>query len=680
MSTPSSTATLLYKRPGVYISETLTPLPQAVTPPGTAVAAFVGSHASGPSTATKISSWADFVGQYGGFGSGLDVMPFAIYSYFANGGNAAWVMRATDALATAASSTAAVTPPTLPGSSLIVNIPSQSAQTTPGTQFVTPPATSSGTTPLKPAALTKITATSDVPNPQALGFGVTWTALTSAPAFYRVTVTGPASAAAYYIPGNQNSATFTAADGVLSGTAYVVKVAGLTGLDNIGPDSDPYTITTLTGNAPIPCMMVTAQGVGAWGNSLYVDITAAWSAGRFHLFVRSGGTAQANIVETWQDVSLNPSDPRYIVSVVNSPIGGSNYITVTNLLPAHPTVTGTSATPDVTWTPAPAVALQLQNGSDGNSNPNLVNALTSGFANVSDVLLLNMCGQFPAGSNTTGIPSQSVITGALAWAETRGGCFTVLDAPSVTGGTAAAKSAYAALLPAASPGAVAPYTNTSKAGFYGPWITVVDPAGASISSTRLLPPAGAVMGRFATADAQVGPNQPAAGTRYPIVGAVGTQLAFTDGDLDDLNTWGANIIRSVPQSGYCIMGARTLKPGMPDRYVSVRRMLMYLEDLLTQATRFAIFRPNTAELWSTITAVVTKLLIGMMQGGQLAGTTPASSFFVICNATNNSAGTIANGEIHLQVGVALASPGEFLIINISQYQGGTAADVSALVV
>lgn len=670
----TTTANLLYRRPGTYISETLTPLPQPTVPPGTAVGAFVGTHNSGPTRAVQVGSWSEFQSLYGGFGSGLDVLPFAVYQYFANGGNTAWVLRAVDALAVSSSSTAAVTPPATPGASLILNVPAQAAQTTPATQFVTPPSSSTGSTPAKPAGLSLITPTSPVPNPQALSFGVKWTALSTAPAYYRVTLTDPTgNSATYFVPGNATQATFTAANGILSATAYTVKVAGLQGLDIVGTDSDPLTVTTLTGNSPVPCMMVTARGRGVWGNNLYIDITPAWSAGRFHLFVKSGGTAQSNIVETWQDVSLLPSDSRYVVSVVNSTASGSNYIRVQNLLPVSPSSAGTSDTPDITWTPAPLAALQLQNGSDGNSNPNLVTSLTDGFASVNDVLLLNLCGKFPTAADTTGIPSQSTITGALAWAEARGSCFTVLDAPSVTSGTAAAKSAYAALLPAAVPPAVAPYTSTSRAAFYGPWITTVDPAGASISSTRSLPPAGAVMGRFATADAQVGPNQPPAGTSYPVVGAVGTQLLFTDADLDDLNTWGANIIRPVPQSGCCIMGARTLKPGMPDRYVSIRRMLIHIEDLLTQATRFALFRPNTPELWSTISAISTKILMGMMQAGQLAGSTPNSSFFVVCDATNNTASTVANGETHLSVGVALAGPSEFVVINISQYQGGTTA-------
>ena len=50
------------------------------------------------------------------------------------------------------------------------------------------------------------------------------------------------------------------------------------------------------------------------------------------------------------------------------------------------------------------------------------------------------------------------------------------------------------------------------------------------------------------------------------------------------------------------MGVRTLKQGMPDRYVPVRRMLIFLRQTLSDLTRFAVFKPNNPELWSTLTA------------------------------------------------------------------------------
>ena len=53
------------------------------------------------------------------------------------------------------------------------------------------------------------------------------------------------------------------------------------------------------------------------------------------------------------------------------------------------------------------------------------------------------------------------------------------------------------------------------------------------------------------------------------------------------------------------------------------------------------------------------------QGG-LRGTTSAESFFVKCDEENNTASEIAAGKVHVEVGVALEYPAEFVILNLSQ--------------
>lgn len=63
MTTPT---TFPYKRPGVYITEALNPLPQPISPPGLAVATYVGTHDAGPSTPVKVTSWEQFMSLYGG--------------------------------------------------------------------------------------------------------------------------------------------------------------------------------------------------------------------------------------------------------------------------------------------------------------------------------------------------------------------------------------------------------------------------------------------------------------------------------------------------------------------------------------------------------------------------------------------------------------------------------------
>lgn len=661
MSTPAYP----YKRPGIYISETLLPLPTPQVTPGVAVGAFVGTHNAGPSTPTKITSWAQFLTLYNGFGTGLDYLPYQVYEYFANGGSQAWVLRAVASDATLATAT-------------VNNVPIPAASTQTPTAPGTAP-TGSGAAPTLPVTVLALTSvTTPVINPEQTAISVTFTATGTSGTVdaFQVTCT-PAGGIAQtvWVPfaTGANNVVFGS---LTPGTSYTFNVTPYKGTVAGPAMTTPPSFSTLAGYTPQPALRISSKGLGAYGNKIFVDLVQSWTPGRFHLFVKNGSSASGSLVESWQDVSLNPTDPRYIVSMVNSSVGGSTFVSVTNLLPPASAVPGTGQTPDASWFPVLSTGLQLSGGADGVAAVNLSDSLANGFANISDVLLLNLCANTSA---TGGIPSQSAISGALSWVVARGNAFLVLDAPAValTATSATATSAYLALLPGATPpGTYQPATSYSA--MYGPWLQVTDPAGTSVSATKMLAPAGAVMGRFAVSDATVGPNQAAAGVNYPIVGCVGVGHLFTNDQLDTLNVAGMNIIRPIPQAGYCIMGVRTIKAGMPDRYIPIRRMLTYLENLLTQATSFAVFAPNSPTLWQTVTAVAQTELNIVMMAGQLAGSTASESYYVICDNTNNTPATVANGELHLTVGVALSSPAEFVVIQISQYQGGISTAVSSV--
>lgn len=652
MTTPT---TFPYKRPGVYVSESLKPLPQQASPPGLAVAAFVGTHNAGPSAPTKLTSWEQFVSLYGGFGTGLDYLPFQVYQYFANGGQIAWVLRSTPSDSTAARLVVRNQP--LPPVETIVGTPSGTAPSGPGEAPVSQVTNVQLLTPVAPMA----------GNPEQTAFAIEWDAVTPLESVdaYEVTLTRPDEGSfsrQVYVTQPLAGKPRAAFTDLAPGTAYEVQIVPYKG-GTAGPAmSAPARFDTAEGYTPIDALSVTAKGRGAYGNQIYVSITPSWSAGRFHLFVKYGGTGQGQLVETWQDLSLNPGDPRYVVGMVNSTSSGSNYITVANLLPPQSPSPGTGMTPDASWLPEYVADAPLSTGTDGVQAVNLAQQLSEQFAAVSDVLLVNLCGNV---SMTDHVPPATQINAALAWLESRRSGFLVIDAPRQPA-PIDAQTAATTFMESVSGYAPA----SSYAAAYGPWLQVADPAGASVSSTRMLPPAGAVMGQYAQADSAVGPNRSPAGVAYSLIGTVGVEHLFTNDQLDALNEAGVNVIRPVPQAGYCIMGARTLKKGMPDRYVSVRRMLIYLENLLESVTRFAVFEPNGPELWATLSALVDQQLLALTQAGQLQSTVPSQAYFVVCDETNNTPATVALGEVHISVGVALASPAEFILIEISQYQGG----------
>jgi uncharacterized protein len=87
-------------------------------------------------------------------------------------------------------------------------------------------------------------------------------------------------------------------------------------------------------------------------------------------------------------------------------------------------------------------------------------------------------------------------------------------------------------------------------------------------------------------------------------------------------------------------------------------------------TQFAMFQPNAPALWQNITTVLTNYLTAQTLAGLLASTNPLSAFTVTCNATNNSQASAQSGMVNISVAVALGSPVEIIVINISQLTQG----------
>jgi hypothetical protein len=219
---------------------------------------------------------------------------------------------------------------------------------------------------------------------------------------------------------------------------------------------------------------------------------------------------------------------------------------------------------------------------------------------------------------------------------------------------------------------------SSRAAVYYPHIYIQDPAGRSSGSVRRIGPSGAVVGTYLNTDRMVGPFKTPAGIDAKITDAVAIERAFSPAELDALNsavtTTGltanmnaVNAIRNVPGAGIVIMGGRTLKQDRTaNRYVNMRRSLTYLEKRLNDLCTFAVFENNTERLWARLTTTIGTFLNEYRNQGGLRGTTIEQSYYIKCDAENNTAATIAAGEVHIEVGVALEYPAEFVVINLSQ--------------
>jgi len=219
---------------------------------------------------------------------------------------------------------------------------------------------------------------------------------------------------------------------------------------------------------------------------------------------------------------------------------------------------------------------------------------------------------------------------------------------------------------------------SSRSAVYYPQVYIKDPLGKSGNAVRKMGPSGAVAGLYLATDRRVGAFKVAAGINAVIKDAIALERAFSPSELDQLNsgmsaaglTSGKNVvnaIRNIPGAGVVVMGGRTLlQDGSANRYINMRRSLSYIEKRLNDLSIFALFENNTETLWARLITVLGVFLNDYRNQGGLRGTTPEQSFYIKCDAENNTTASIQAGEVHIEIGVALEYPAEFVVINLSQ--------------
>lgn len=418
-------------------------------------------------------------------------------------------------------------------------------------------------------------------------------------------------------------------------TAYVSRVVGASAVQATATATG--SVNLVNGNL----FNVKASNVGVWGNSLTVTLSAGLVTGNqpsFNMVVSYSG----NQVEQWSELSLSPDDSRYLPNVINT---YSSYVTITNMsnfVGAAYTVT--------------AATLTLASGSDGASLTDDTNGATqtawantlNGFDSINGQLLFNLVGK----SNST------IINNAITYVEGRGDSFLIIDPSASSTSTGTISST------------VAGYTASSYAAVYYPMLQMNNPAASGTAALKSTYPGGALAGLYTRVDTERGVAKAPAGYAYDVRNAFGLTTNFTDAEVGTLYALNINTMKVVPGAGVVVNGARTLKKTDITKYVPVRRSLNFIKANVDALTQFAVFEPNGERLWSAITAKVSNFLSSFWANGGLKGRNASEAFFVKCDATNNTNTTIEQGEVHVEVGVALQSPAEFIVVNISQFIGG----------
>lgn len=396
---------------------------------------------------------------------------------------------------------------------------------------------------------------------------------------------------------------------------------------------------------------VTCVSPGTWGNSVSVRVSPvaylpesfdpeeydeeldtlnlAELSDQFNLLIEHTVNGRVVRQERYRNLSMSPDARLYAPSVVNTSsvlvrlVAGD-----TPLVPLADDYTLSGGT----------------NGGDTVVDFSPLDAIRSPLS-----IYLAASEQVPAGS-----------TALASYASTRGDSFAILDTPALLNDASVSEVLSAVSVPVSSYAAV-----------YYPWVSIIDPQRSGGNIQKQIAPGGVVLGALAKSDAQFGPWRSPAGTSLPLSNVVAPVRILTDTELDGLNTGvpPINAIRAVPGAGVCIMGARTMDQSNADRYVSIRRSLSYIIANLKNISEYALFQPNGTELWEDLTAKMEDWLGRYYQQGALRGTREPEAFYVKIDASNNTPATVAAGEVHIEVGVAVEFPAEFVVITLTQNQG-----------
>jgi Bacteriophage tail sheath protein len=124
-------------------------------------------------------------------------------------------------------------------------------------------------------------------------------------------------------------------------------------------------------------------------------------------------------------------------------------------------------------------------------------------------------------------------------------------------------------------------------------------------------------------------------------------------------------------------GERSLVVASDDqwRYVSVRRLAVFVERSMSSSVQSAAFEPNGPALWARVNSEVTEFLSGLFRRGELKGDRPSQAYFVKCGVETMTEGDVDNGDLNVVVGFAPQKPAEFVIVAIAATAGPPALDL-----
>ena len=404
--------------------------------------------------------------------------------------------------------------------------------------------------------------------------------------------------------------------------------------------------------------------------------------GTFTLVVRRGddNTNNKNILETFSNLSLDPSQPNFISRVVGDakPVynaskglveiagsfqGGSSYVrvkTVNNTIDSIDNLGNYKTATFGGFLPAA--------GSGSFSGGVAATDRVATFFEANDTAATN-CQGFAAADYTAAltllsnkddysfnlllVPGVTLGTGALssisddvvAVCEGRGDSMAIIDTTAYGANVAAAATASAA-------------NGSSYGAAYYPWVQLFS---SNLGKAVWCPPSVVMGGVFAFND-QVGAEwfAPAGLNRGGIGSVLRAERRLSQEDRDTLYDTNINPLASFPGEGVVAFGQKTLqkKSTSLDR-INVRRLLITLKGFLGQVGRSLVFEQNTAATRNRFMSIANPYLESVVQRQGLF------AYKVVMDDSNNTPDVIDRNQLVGQIYLQPSKTAEFIVLDFT---------------
>jgi hypothetical protein len=405
-------------------------------------------------------------------------------------------------------------------------------------------------------------------------------------------------------------------------------------------------------------------------------VAPSTASGTFNLLVRRGDD-KANdkiVLESWNNLSLDPNSTRFISKVIGDQIIGYNqtsnqveitsgnypnksrYIRIKEVAKTTPNYFDNSGNPNPLYTGSIPVVQNnaffsgsgdIAGGANFYQNIGVqTQGLTSGsYTNMVNLLSNKEDYQFNVLS-TPGLLNEhhtSTISSIVANTINRGDNLYVVDMVDYDG-------ILADVLTQATT------RNTSYAATYWPWLRMIDP---STGKQVHVPASTVIPGVYAYNDKVSAPwFAPAGINRGGLSTVLSTKSKLSQADKDTLYEANVNPIATLPKNGVVVFGQKTLQKGASalDR-INVRRLMIELKAYISQLADNLVFEQNTLTTRNNFLTRVNPYLEAIQQKQGLY------AFRVVMDETNNTPDVIDRNQLIGQIYIQPSRTVEFVALD-----------------